>query len=78
MGAVLFAHCTANNISIEHIPFQLVYVLCPLMLKDYMVHIFTQEGTIVNNSIRVLTSKISKLEKLKETRLELSENIGGQ
>lgn len=75
---MLFAHYTINKISRKHIPFQLVYVLCPLMLKNYMVHTFTQEGTIVNNSIRVLTSKISKLEKLKETRLEASENIGGQ
>lgn len=40
-GAVLFAHCTTNKVNTKHIPFQLVYALCPLMFKEYLVPTLT-------------------------------------
>jgi hypothetical protein len=62
------------KVSTRHTPFQLVYGLYPLMLIEYSVCTFTQKGTTVNNPIWVLTSKISKLEKLEESYLEASES----
>jgi hypothetical protein len=67
LETMLFIYCTTYKVSTRRTPFQLVYGLYPLMLIEYLVFTFTQKGTIVNNSIWVLTSKISKLEKLEES-----------
>ncbi len=55
LWVMLFAYHTTDKVNDGHIPFQLVYVLYPLMLTKYLIPTLTQEGNIINNSIQILT-----------------------
>lgn len=73
---MLFTYSIAYKVSRRHIPFQLVYGLYPLMLTKYLLPTFTKEGIVVTNTVRILTNRIFKLEKLKQTKLKAIENTG--
>jgi hypothetical protein len=65
---VLFSYRTAYKGTTGYIPYQLVYGLHLLMPIKYIVPI--AGGDERNNTLmRVLTNIITKLEKLKETRM---------
>jgi len=48
------------------------------MPTKYLLPTLTKEGIVVNDIMRVFTSMIFELEKLKETKLKAIENIGKQ
>jgi len=65
---VLFSYKIAYKIAIGYTLYQLMYGLHPLMPTEYIVPI--AGGNEKNNILlRVLTNKITKLEKLQETRM---------
>jgi hypothetical protein len=60
---VLFSYETTYKVTIGYTPYQLVYGLHPLMPTKYIVPIAS--GNEKDNTlVRVLTSRITKLEKL--------------
>jgi hypothetical protein len=74
---MLFSYRTTYKIATGYTPYQLVYGLHPLMPTKYIVLIVggnERDSTIM----KVLTSRITKLEKLQETRMEARETIGIQ
>jgi len=64
----LFSYKNAYKVGTNHTPFQLVYGLHPLLLTKYLL-----PSIPIDNKnpqlVRVLTSQLSKLEKLHENRL---------
>jgi hypothetical protein len=60
---MLFSYKIVHKITIGYTPYQLVYVLHPLMPTKYIVPVVggSQKDSI---SVKVLTNRISKLEKL--------------
>jgi hypothetical protein len=65
---VLFSYKTTYKITIKYTPYQLVYGLDPLMSTNNIV--LVASGNEKNSSlVKVLTNKITKLEKLKEARM---------
>ncbi len=66
---MLFSYKTTYKVATRYTPYQLMYELHPLMFTEYIVLIVggnERDSTLV----RVLTSKISKLEKLQEARMQ--------
>jgi len=60
---MLFSYETTYKVTIGYTPYQLVYGLHPLMPTKYIVPIAS--GNEKDNTlVRVLTSRITKLEKL--------------
>ncbi len=71
---MLFSYRIAYKVAIGYTPYQLMYGLHPLMPTKYIVLIVggnERDSTLV----KVLTSRITKLEKLQETRMQTRENI---
>jgi hypothetical protein len=68
LSIVLFPYIIAYKVAIGYTPYQLVYGLHPLMPTKYIVPIV---GGNERDSIpmRVLTSRITELEKLQEDRM---------
>jgi hypothetical protein len=65
---VLFSYKTTYKVTTRYTPYQLVYGLHPLMSPKYIVLIASgnkRNGILV----KVLTSRITKLEKLQEARM---------
>jgi hypothetical protein len=74
LGVVIFFYYIAYKVNIRHTPFQLVYGLYPLMPTKYLLPTFTKEGIAIHGIVKILTSKISELKKLEETKLHAIEN----
>jgi hypothetical protein len=74
---MLFSYKTTYIVAIGYTPYQLVYGLHRLMPTKYIVPIASgkqRDGT----PIRVLTSRVSELEKLQEARMQVAETNGIQ
>jgi hypothetical protein len=63
LSMVLFSYIIAYKLTIEYTPYQLVYELHPLMPIEYIMPI-TGGNENDNTLVRVLTNRITKLEKL--------------
>jgi hypothetical protein len=65
---VLFSYKTTYKITTRYTPYQLVYGLHPLMSTKYIVLVV---GGNERNStlVKILTSRITKLEKLQKARM---------
>ncbi len=68
LSIVLFSYRTAYKMAIRYTPYQLVYGLHPLMPIKYIVLVGGNEND--STLVRVLTSRIIKLEKLQEARMQ--------
>jgi hypothetical protein len=69
---MLFSYKNAYKVATWYTPYQLMYGLHPLMPTKYIVPIVNgneKDTTLV----RILTSKIIKLEKLEEVRMQAIE-----
>jgi hypothetical protein len=66
---MLFSYMIANKVATWYTPYQLVYGLHPLMPIEYIVLVMggNERNNIVMN---VLTSRITKLKKLQEARMQ--------
>jgi hypothetical protein len=65
---MLFSYRFAYKVAIGYTPYQLVYGLHPLMPIEYIIIVVG--GDKRNNIlVRVLTSRITELEKLQEARM---------
>jgi hypothetical protein len=60
---VLFSYRITYKVAIGYTPYQLVYGLHPLMLTEYILLIMGSDHK-KGNLMKVLTSRVSKLEKL--------------
>jgi hypothetical protein len=67
---VLFSYKITYKVATWYTPYQLVYGLHPLMPTKYIMLIIGGNGRD-NTLMIILTSKISKLEKLQEVRMTL-------
>jgi len=63
MSKMLFSYKTAYNVATRYTPYQLMYGLHPLMPTKYIM-LVVGGNERDNILVKVLTSKISKLEKL--------------
>jgi len=68
LSIVLFSYQIAYKVGISHTPFQLVYGLHPLLPTKYMLP-FKPGETKDPQLVRVLISRLFKLEKLQANRL---------
>ena len=68
LHTVLFAYRTAYKVVTGHSPFQLVYGLTPLMPTEYVIPTLRTPGDPDFTPRRVLTTRLTDLEKLDETR----------
>ncbi len=75
LSIVLFSHIIAYKVATCYTPYQLVYVLHPSMPKEYVLPSISGDHIDVEPT-RVLTSIITKLEKLQENKLEAQNNVG--
>jgi hypothetical protein len=62
-------------VAIGYIPYQLVYVLHPLMLIEYVLLVISRDHRDVKPT-KVLIARITKLEKLQDNILEVKNNVG--
>ncbi len=69
MSTVLFSYRIAYKAATSYTPYQLVYGLHPLMPIVYVLPVISGDHRDVELT-RVLTTKITKLEKLHDNRLE--------
>jgi hypothetical protein len=66
-----YESCLYKTISqkmVKHVLFITLFfmiLLYPLMLTKYFLPTFTKEGIVVNDTMKILTNRIFKLEKLK-------------
>jgi hypothetical protein len=68
MSTILFSYRTIFKVGTGHTPFQLVYGLYPLLIIDHLLPF--KLGQIYDpNPIKVLTSHMSELEKLRDNWL---------
>ncbi len=77
MSRLSFSYITAYKIATRYTPYQLVYGLHSLMPIEYIVPIVSghqREST----STKVLTIRVSKLEKLQGARMQTVETNGIQ
>jgi hypothetical protein len=65
---MLFSDKIAYKVATWYTPYQLVYGLYPIMPTEYIIPI-VGENERNNILVKVLTSKIIKLEKLQEARM---------
>ncbi len=66
---MLFSYITTYKIATRYTPYQLVHGLHPLMPIDYIMWVVG--GNEKDNTlVRVLTSRITELEKLQEDRMK--------
>jgi hypothetical protein len=68
LSIVLFSYWTAYKVVIGHTPFQLVYGLHPLLPTKYLLPLRPSEH-VNPKPIKVLTSRLSELEKLQQNKL---------
>jgi hypothetical protein len=73
----LFFYITTYKVAIGYTPYQLVYGLHPLMPTKSILPIIDSNHK-KGNLVKVLTSRVSKLEKLHEDILQFEVNLGTQ
>jgi len=75
LSTILFSYKTTYKVTTGYTPYQLVYGLHPLMLIEYIVPVVggKQRDNIL---VRVLTSRVSKLEKLQVAKMQVVETNG--
>jgi hypothetical protein len=73
---MLSSYKTTYKVATRYTPYQLAYGLHPLMPIEHIEHIVAGEEHRDNTLVRVLTSKVSKLEKLQEARMQAIETNG--
>ncbi len=66
---MLFLYKIAYKVATWYTPYQLVYELHPLMPIEYIV-LVVGGNEKDNTSVRVLTNRITELEKLRETKMQ--------
>jgi len=71
LSMVLFSYKIAYKITIRYTTYQLVYGLHPSMPTKYIVLVVGGNGKD-STLMRILISKITKLEKLQEARLHVT------
>jgi len=71
----LFSYRIAYKVAIGYTPYKLVYGLHPLMPIEYVLPTITGNHIDVEPT-RVLTTRITKLEKLQEKKIEACNNVG--
>ncbi len=69
LPTILFSYRTTYKVATRYTPYELVYGLHPLMPIEYILLIIGSNH-IEGNLVKVLTSKVSKLEKLQEDKLQ--------
>jgi hypothetical protein len=67
---MLFSYKIVYKATTRYTPYQLMYVLHPLMPTKYIMPVVGGNGKD-NTSVRVLTNKNTKLEKLQENRMKV-------
>jgi hypothetical protein len=72
MFTMLFLYKTTHKVATWYTPYQLVYGLQPLMPIEYIM-LIVNENEKDNTSVKKLTNKFIKLEKLQETRMQAIE-----
>jgi hypothetical protein len=77
LSTLLFSYITTYKIITWYTLYQLVHGLHPLMPIEYII-IVVGENEKENILVKVLTSKITKLEKLQETRMQVAKTVGFQ
>jgi hypothetical protein len=70
MSIVLFSYRIAYKVVTSYTPYQLVYNLHPLMPKEYVLLAISGGHRDVKPT-KMLTTRITELEKLQENRLEV-------
>ncbi len=75
MSTILFSYKIVYKVVTSYTPYQLVYGLHPLMLTKYVLSTISGDH-IDAKPTRVLTTRITKLEKLQENKLETQNNVG--
>ncbi len=72
---MLFSYRTTYKVTTWYTPYQLVYGLHPLMPSKYIILVASgdERDSIL---VRVLTSRITKLKKLQEARMQATKTIG--
>ncbi len=77
LSTVLFSYRTTYKVTTWYTPYQLVYGLHPLMPSKYIILVASgdERDSIL---VRVLTSRITKLKKLQEARMQATKTIGIQ
>jgi hypothetical protein len=68
LSTMLFSYRTEYKVVIWYTPYQLVYGLHPLMPTEYIV-LVVGGNEKDSTPMRVLTSKVTKLEKFQEARM---------
>jgi hypothetical protein len=68
----LFSYIIAYKVTTQYTPYQLMYGLQPLMPRKYIVLVASGNDKD-STSMKVLTSKITKPEKLQEDRMQAVE-----
>jgi hypothetical protein len=72
---VLFSYRITYKVITRYTPYQLVYGLHPLMLIEYVLLAISGDHKDAKPT-RVLTTRIIKLDKLQENRVEGHNNVG--
>jgi hypothetical protein len=75
LSIVLFLYKTAYQVTTWYTPYQLMYGLHPLMPIEYIMLVVSGNEKD-NTSVKVLTNRITKLEKLQEIRMQVIKTIG--
>jgi hypothetical protein len=74
---VLFSYIIAYKIATWYTPYQLVYGLHPLMPTKYIIPVVGRDEKYIT-LMKVLTSRITELEKLLEAKMQAIETVGIQ
>ncbi len=74
---MLFSYKIAYKVTTWYTPYQLMYGLQPLMPTKYIMLVASGNDKD-NTSMKVLTSKITKPEKLQKDRMQVVKTIGIQ
>ncbi len=64
-----------HKVATRYIPYQLVYGLHPLMPIQYVLLVISANHKYVKPT-KILTAKITKMEKLQENKWEAQNNVG--
>jgi hypothetical protein len=70
LSTMLFSYIIANKVTTRYTPYQLMYGLHPLMPIEYIMPVVGGNEKD-STSMKVLTNRITKLEKLHEVRMQV-------
>jgi hypothetical protein len=75
LSIVMFSYKTTYKVAIGYTPYQLIYGLHPLLLTKYVLLAISRDHRDVEPT-RMLTTIITKLERLQENKLEAQNYVG--